>query len=373
MLQEQNPEVQYEAAEILINERSVDEHQKKLVLETLVTLLSVENKQLRRKVAWTIAEDGNLQGVETLMKLLDDDNVNLRCDVIDDLYWLDLDIEISKEQITKLLFSDDFQVRLKAIQFEHPDHIKKQALVEILSHKDCALVLEAVQALINLDCYNSEVESSLVRCVSNENLPISIQAAQIMIKQNHPDGILSMFELLFTENKEIQRRAYYSLVNSDLDAESLDKFKDRLRTLQNEQSQVTVAKLLAMFGHYDVTEILVDLLVAEDIKVRRDSYEFLAAVSTTDAKTKVVDTLISRLDSENRYLRFQIATLLTYELSDGLHAIMERIDSFLADITLLDNDKVSHSYGHSSLANFAYRFLVDHLSPSGIVEVYSHN
>jgi HEAT repeat protein len=334
-------------------------------IDTLMELLDAEEARVRLEAARLLARRDDPRAIDTLMELLDAEEARVRLEAARLL--AERDDPRAIDTLVELLHAEDSKLRLKATRLlaERDDPRAIDTLIELLHAEDPKLRLEAAQLLAKRD--DLRAIDTLVELLDAEETRVRFEAARLLAEQDDPRGVDTQIELLISEDPRVSSEALLLLSRQLLsqgDLETSAVFM-QLLTAKDLRIHAALARLLARTDDPQGLNALVELLDAEETKTRFEAARFLARRDDPQA----IDTLIEFLEAEDPELRFEAAQLLAKrEETRAFEAVRERLEMMLKDVAK-PQAMVYPPYDGRSIADIAYRFLKQHLTPSGQLEL----
>jgi HEAT repeat protein len=354
LLDDVHPRIRYQAAELLV-ERDDPRGE-----AALVGLLDAEDLGVRWRAAGLLAERDDPRGEAALVALLGDENIVARFETA--LLLAGWDDPRVVPALVGLLDADEARVRLEAARLlAWRDELQGEAaLVRLLDAEEAKIRLDAAELLAERD--DPRGVAGLVELLGAEEPRVRLNAAELLAERGDPQVVAGLVGLLGAEEPWVRLEAAGLLAEQD-DPRGGAALVELLSS-EAPGVRLRAARWLAERDDPRGEAALVGLLDAETPEVCLEAARWLAERGDPQG----VATLMGLLEAEEPWVRYRAAGRLAEQGGgSAFQAIRERLERMLQDTTVPKN--ASALYGRpESVADVTYRFLQQHLTPSGEIE-----
>ena len=308
------------------------------VVEALLKLLDDEETNVRGSAASALGwlEQAEPNVVEALLKLLDDEEANVRGSAASALGWLEQAEPSVVEALLGLLDDDEAEVRgsatfaLGRLGQAKPNVV--EALLELLDDKEANVRRSAASALGWLEQAEPSVVEALLGLLDDKeaNVRGSATFALGRLGQAKPNVVEALLGLLDDEDENVRWRAASAL--GQLGQAEPSVVEALLELLDDKEANVrrSAASALGWLEQAEpsVVEALLGLLDDKEANVRGSATFALGRLG--QAKPNVVEALLGLLDDEDENVRWRAASALG-QLGQAEPSVVEVLLKLLDD------------------------------------------
>jgi len=272
------------------------------VVELLIQTLKDEDSDVRRCTVWTLGRIGGQQVVNPLIQALEDKDSSVRYYAA----WAlgEVGSEQSIEPLIRALKAEDSNVRGAAAKAlaEIGSQQAVQPLIQALKDADSDIRWAAAEVLAEIG--SQQAIKPLIQALKDEDSDIRGAAARALGEISSEQAIEPLVQMLKDEDSSVRHCAIYALgeIGSQQVVEPLT------RTLSDEDSDVreATAEALGKLGSLQVVELLIQTLNDDDSFVRGAAIEALGKLGSEHA----IEPLIQALNDEYSDVRWAAASAL---------------------------------------------------------------